>query len=70
MPELLTNGFITIISQTKLAHHIKLLGMTMVLDALLILNVETVSQIKDVGLNKELKFTECNNLVMLLDNKT
>lgn len=70
MPELLTNGFITITLQTKPVHHIKLLAMTTVLDALLILNVETVSQIKDVGLNKELKSTESNNSEMLLDNKT
>lgn len=70
MPEPLTNGFTIITLLIKLAHHIKPMVTIMESDALLILNVETVSPIKDVGLKKELKSTESNNSETSLDNKT
>lgn len=70
MPELLMNGFTIITLQINHAHHIKLMVMIMVSDVQLKLNAETVSPIKDVGLNKELRFTELNNSVMSLEKKT
>jgi len=45
------------------------MAVIMELDVQLKLNAETVSLIKDVGLNKELKSTEFNNSVMSLDKK-
>lgn len=69
MLELLMNGFTIITLLINHAPHIKLMAMIMVLDVQLKLNAETVSLIKDVGLNKELKFTELNNSVMSLDKK-
>lgn len=69
MLELLMNGFTIITLQINHALLIKPMVMIMVLDAQLKLNAETVSLIKDVGLNKELKSTEFNNSVMLLDKK-
>jgi len=64
MRELLTNGFIIITSLTRLAHHIKPMDTTTESDAALKLNVETASQIKDVGHKKEQKFTESTNSEM------
>lgn len=69
MLELLMNGFTIITLLINHALHIKLTAMIMVSDVQLKLNAETVSLIKDVGLNKELKFTELNNSVMSLDKK-
>lgn len=65
MLEQLMNGFITITLLTKLVLLIKLLEKIMVLDVQLKSNVETVSQIKDAGLKKELKFMESHNSEML-----
>lgn len=64
MLELLMNGFTIITLLINHAPPIKHMAMIMVLDVQLKLNAETVSLIKDVGLNKELKFTELNNSVM------
>jgi len=69
MLELLMNGFTIITLLINHALHIKLMVMIMVSDVQLKLNAETVSLIKDVGLNKELKSTEFNNSVMSLDKK-
>jgi hypothetical protein len=69
MLELLTNGFTITTLPIKPAHHIKLLDTITELDAQRKLNAETVSQVKDVGLRKEPKFTELTNLEMSQDKK-
>lgn len=62
MLKMLMNGFIITTSQMKLVLHIKLSAMIMVLDVQLKSNAKTVSQEKDVGLKKELKFMVSMNL--------
>lgn len=69
MLELPMNGFITITLLIKLVHHIKLLAMTTVLDALLKLNVRTVFQEEVAGLKKELKSMGLINMEMSKENK-
>jgi hypothetical protein len=69
-PELLTNGSITTTSLMRLAHHIKLMAMTMESDALRLSNARTVSHKRDVGPKKEPKFMELKNTEMLLVKKT
>ena len=59
------NGFITIISLMRLAHHIKLLDMITELDAVLKLSAKIACLTVDAGLNKELKFTVLRNLDLL-----
>jgi hypothetical protein len=69
MLKLLINGFIITILLIKHVHHIKHSDMIMDLDVQHKLNVKIVSQEKDVGHNKKLKFMEFNNLDKLKDNK-
>ena len=59
------NGFITIISLMRLAHHIKLLDMITELDAVLKLSAKIACLTVDAGLNKELKFMVLRNLDLL-----
>jgi len=70
MPELPTNGFIKTILPTKLVLLIKHTDTIMELDVLHKLNVETVSQIRDAGHNKDQKSTELMSSEMLLENRT
>jgi hypothetical protein len=58
MLELHMNGSIITISLIKVAHLIKPLAMIMVLDALHKLNAKIVFLIKDVGLNKKLRYIQ------------
>jgi hypothetical protein len=68
-PEPLTNGSITTTSPMRLAHHIKLMAMTMESDALQSSSARTVSHKRDVGPKKEPKFTELKNTEMSLVKK-
>ena len=70
MLELLMNGSTRTILQMRLALHIKHSVMITESDALHKLNARTVFQIKDVGLNRELKFTQLINLMMLKVKRT
>jgi hypothetical protein len=69
MLKLLINGYIIIILLIKHVHHIKHLDMTMDLDVHHKLNVKIVSQEKDVGHNKKLKYMVFNNLDKFMANK-